>query len=402
MRVVKGGVSAPAGFMASGVHADIKGKGGTKKDVAILFSKVSAAAAGVFTVNIVKAAPVTLSQERVAGGMLQAIVVNSGNANACTGPQGMADAVAMSDLTAKALGLDSSSVAVSSTGVIGVQLPMDRVARGIQLAASSLSESGGADAAAAIMTTDTFSKEIAVTFDLGGEPVTIGGMAKGSGMIHPNMATMLAFLTTDASVSPEALRVALKGANEKSFNMITVDGDTSTNDMVLVMANGLAGNPKVTVGTALFDRFAAALEHVLTHLAKEVARDGEGATKLLEMQVHGAPTVEDARKAALSVCSSALVKTALFGQDANWGRVLCALGYSGASFDPNQVDLFMGDVQVMKEGTGLQFDEEAAAKVLAEKEVVIRAYLNSGSAAATAWGCDFSYDYVKINGSYRT
>jgi glutamate N-acetyltransferase / amino-acid N-acetyltransferase len=402
MERVAGGVCAPAGFLAAGVHADIKGKGGTKRDVAIIFSRRPAAAAGVFTRNIVKAAPVLLSERAVRDGSLQALVVNSGNANACTGPRGMADAEEMARATAAALGLEPSTVAVASTGVIGVPLPLDRVGKGIRLCAASLSANGGAEAAAAIMTTDTFPKEIAVRFDLGGVPVTIGGIAKGSGMIHPNMATMLAFITTDAAVTPSVLQAALRQANAGSFNMITVDGDTSTNDMALVLANGLAGNPVIEEGSPLVAPFAAALGEVLVHLAKEIARDGEGATKLMEVQVHGAPSLEDARKAARAVCASALVKTALFGQDANWGRILCAMGYSGASFDPEQVDLYIGDLQMMASGTGLAFDEEAAARVLAEKEVVVRAYLHSGGASATAWGCDFSYDYVKINGSYRT
>lgn len=402
MQAVKGGVTAPVGFMAAGVAADIKGKGGTKKDVAVLFAKVPCAAAGVYTLNKVKAAPVVLSQERTSAGRLQAVVVNSGNANACTGEQGMADAVAMARQTARALGLEEEAVAVASTGVIGVPLPMDRVAAGIARAAASISEQGGHHAAEAIMTTDTFDKQYAVQFDLGGRLVTIGAMAKGSGMIHPNMATMLGFVTTDAAVDPGALHVALKAATDKSFNMITVDGDTSTNDMVIAMANGLAGNPNVVVGSTLYDTFATALEQVLTHLAREIARDGEGATKLLEVRVKGAPTVADARKAAKAVCGSPLVKTALFGEDANWGRVLAALGYSGAEFNPDLVDLWLGDLQLMAAGAGLSFDETAAAAILKEKVVVFTADLHSGSAEATAWGCDLSYDYVKINGSYRT
>jgi glutamate N-acetyltransferase/amino-acid N-acetyltransferase len=402
MEEIKGGVTAPAGFLASGVHADIKGKGGSKKDVAILFSRVPCAAAGVYTTNKVKAAPVILSEQRTRTGRLQAVVINSGNANACTGEQGMKDAIAMAELAARALGLEPEDVAVASTGVIGVPLPMDRVKEGIARAAASVSREGGHDAALAIMTTDTYDKQYAVRFDLGGVPVTIGAMAKGSGMIHPNMATMLGFVTTDAAIDAAALQVALKAATDKSFNMITVDGDTSTNDMVIVMANGLARNPKVMLGTTLYDTFAAALEAVLIHLAKEIARDGEGATKLLEMRVKGAPTVEDARKAARAVCGSSLVKAALFGEDANWGRVLAAMGYSGAEFDPSKVDLWLGDVQMMAGGAPLPFSEEAAAAVLKEKEVVITADLHMGSAEATAWGCDLTYDYVKINGSYRT
>ncbi|HWI62670.1 MAG TPA: bifunctional glutamate N-acetyltransferase/amino-acid acetyltransferase ArgJ [Symbiobacteriaceae bacterium] len=402
MQEMKGGITAPAGFLAAGVHANIKGKGGTKKDVAVLFSKVPCAAAGVYTTNKVKAAPVVLSQARTATGRLQAVVINSGNANACTGEQGMQDAETMAVLTAKALGLEPSDVAVASTGVIGVPLPMDRVKTGIATVAASVAADGGQAAAEAIMTTDTFDKQYAVQVELGGALVTIGAMAKGSGMIHPNMATMLGFLTTDADVDAGALHVALKAATEKSFNMITVDGDTSTNDMVIALANGMAKNTRVVLGSTLYDAFAAALEQVLIHLAKEVARDGEGATKLVEMRVKGAPTVADARKAAKAVCGSMLTKAAVFGEDANWGRVLCAMGYSGAEFDPAKVDLWLGDVPLMQAGTPLAFDEAAAALVLKEKTVVFTADLHSGTAEATAWGCDLTYDYVKINGSYRT
>jgi len=402
MELFKGGVTAPQGFLASGVHADIKGKGGTKKDVAVLFSKVPCAAAGVYTTNKVQAAPVVLTRARTDRGELQAVVINSGNANACTGEQGLKDAALMAEWTAKALGLEPEAVGVASTGVIGVTLPMDRMKAGIAKAAVAVSPEGGQDAAEAIMTTDLVDKQCAVSLDLGGATVTLGAMAKGSGMIHPNMATMLAFVTTDAAVEPTALAVALKEATARSFNMITVDGDTSTNDMLVVLANGMAKNPPVVLGSALYDKFAAALEAVLIHLAKEVARDGEGATKLLEMRVKGAPTVDDARKAAKAVCGSALVKAALFGEDANWGRVLCALGYSGAGFDPAKVDLWLGDLLMMKAGAPVAFSEEAAAVILKEKTVVFTADLHSGTAEATAWGCDLTYDYVKINGSYRT
>ncbi len=402
MQEIKGGVTAPKGFLASGVHADIKGKGGSKKDVAILFSKVPCAAAGVYTLNKVKAAPVVLSDQRLKSGALQAVVVNSGNANACTGEQGMRDAVAMAELTAKKLGLEPDMVAVASTGVIGVPLPMDRMAKGIAQAALALSEEGGHDAALAIMTTDLVDKQCAVQLEIGGAVVTIGAMAKGSGMIHPNMATMLGFVTTDAAMEAGALRVALKAATDKSFNMITVDGDTSTNDMVVAMANGLAKNPTIVLGSSEYGKFAQALEQVLIHLAKTIAADGEGATKLLEVVVKGAPTVDDARKAARAVCQSPLVKTAVYGEDANWGRVLAAIGYSGAEFDPTKVDLWLGDLQMMKAGAPLPLDEERAAAILKEKTVVFVANLHSGEAEATAWGCDLTHDYVKINGSYRT
>ncbi|MCG0238605.1 MAG: bifunctional glutamate N-acetyltransferase/amino-acid acetyltransferase ArgJ [Firmicutes bacterium] len=398
-----GGVTAPRGFLAAGVSADVKGRGGTKKDVALLFSQVPAAAAGVFTRNRVQAAPVILSRERVARGRLQAVVVNSGNANACTGEQGLRDAEAMAAIAAEALGIAPELVAVASTGVIGVPLPMDRIAAGIRAAAAALSPEGNADAAQAILTTDTFPKEWAVQAELsGGRTVTLGGMAKGSGMIHPNMATMLAFVTTDAPVAPADLQAALRAAVDRSFNMITVDGDTSTNDMVLALANGLAGGDPIAPGTDDWAAFAAALEKLLVYLARAIARDGEGATKLLEVVVTGAADLEDARRAARAVAGSNLVKAAVFGCDPNWGRVLAALGYSGATFDPARVNLWLGSVQVMAGGAPVPFDEAAARQVLAQPEVTIRADLGAGEATATAWGCDLSYDYVRINADYRT
>jgi len=309
---VAGGVCAPLGFQASGVAADINGKGNDKKDVALIFSETPALGAGVCTTNCVKAAPVLVTQNILKNGALQAIVINSRNANACTGEQGMKDAVEMGCLAAQALGIAKESVAVASTGVIGVMLPMERIANGITKAADALNGKGNVEAALAIMTTDTYPKEVAIQVELGGAVVTIGGMSKGSGMVHPNMATILGFVTTDAKISLEALQAALKQKNETSFNMISVDGDTSTNDMVLAMANGLAGNEEIQVGTPLFEEFALALEYVLIHLAKEIARDGEGATKLLEVCIEGARSEEEARAAARSVCSSLLVKTALF------------------------------------------------------------------------------------------
>ncbi len=400
--IMTGGVCAPKGFMASGVAADINCRGNDKKDLALIFSEVPAVAAAVFTTNRVKAAPITLTQSHLQEGLTQAVIINARNANSCTGEQGERDALAMAHLTADALHIAANRVAVASTGLIGVPLPMNRLERGIPLAKEALSVEGGHLAAQAIMTTDTYPKEIAIQIELGGGTVTIGGMAKGSGMVNPNMATVLGFITTDAKISLEALQVALKRANEKSFNMITVDGDTSTNDMILIMANGLSNTQEIQLDTPLFDEFLLALEHVLIHLAKEVARDGEGATKLLEVRIEGAACVSHARKAAQAVCNSLLVKTALFGRDANWGRILCALGYSGAEFDPQKVDLYLGDLVVMKRGTPLQFDEEAALLVLSEHEVVIVANLQNGEACATGWGCDLSYDYVRINGAYRT
>lgn len=402
IKCLEGGVCAPTGFKAAGVSADLKIKGDDRKDIAIIFSDVPATFAGVFTLNLVKAAPVLVTQEVLKGHIAQAIVINSRNANACTGQQGLEDAKRMCQLTADALGIKTERVAVSSTGVIGVPLPMDRIEKGIAAAAEALTYHGGNDAAQAILTTDTFTKEIAVQIEIAGIPITIGGMSKGSGMVHPDMATILGFVTTDAKISPIALQEALKRGNQKSFNRINVDGDTSTNDMLLMMANGLKDNPEICIGTPEFEEFLSALEYVLIFLAKEIARDGEGATKLLEVRVIGAASEGEAEIASRAVCSSMLVKAALFGCDANWGRILCALGYSGAHFDPLKVNLYIEGVQLMDKGTPVAFDETAALKVLSQKEVVITADLQSGNAAATSWGCDLSYDYVKINGAYRT
>ncbi|WP_227764225.1 bifunctional ornithine acetyltransferase/N-acetylglutamate synthase [Zhaonella formicivorans] len=401
---IPGGLTAVPGFLAAGIHAGLKK---AKKDMALICSTVPAVAAGVFTTNKVKAAPLLLNMEHLQNDITKAIVINSGNANACTGAQGMKDAQAMAELTAEALGLNSQEVLVASTGVIGVQMPMDKVAAGIKLAAQELSPAGGPLAAEAIMTTDTFLKQISFQFTVGGKTVTLGGAAKGSGMIHPNMATMLGFITTDLAIGKEVLQHALSEVVKRTFNMITVDGDTSTNDMVLVLANGLAGNQAIKDREDDgYDDFYRALTYACTYLAKEIARDGEGATKLLTVEVLNAPTELDAQLAAKSVCGSNLVKTALFGEDANWGRILAAVGYSGADFDPAKVDIFIksaaGEEQVAAKGTGLNFSEEKAKKILEEKEVTFIVDLNSGKEKATAWSCDFSYDYVKINASYRT
>lgn len=396
---VPGGVTAPQGFTAAGVAAGIKNG---KKDVALLVSDRPAAAAGVLTTNRVKASPVLVSMRHLEDGSARAVVVNSGNANACNGPRGEGDALSMTAETARLLGIPADQVLVASTGVIGQPLPMDKVLDGIRRAAAELNPQGGADAAAAIMTTDTVPKEEAVTVELDGCPVTVGGMAKGSGMIHPNMATMLAFVATDAAISPDLLHQALKQVVNRTFNMITVDGDTSTNDSVLALANGAAGNPPIKAEGPAYAAFCAALEVVCRKLAVAVARDGEGATKLLEVRVLGAATDDDARMAAKSVAASSLVKSAVFGEDANWGRVMCAVGYSGAAFNPGAVDIYLGEIKVAENGGALPFDEEAAALVLAKKEVVFTIDLKQGSAQATAWGCDLTYDYVRINGSYRT
>jgi len=400
---IAGGVTAAEGFKATGLHCGIKK---AKPDLALLFSDIKAAAAGIFTQNLVQAAPIIIAKEHLKGGFARAVVVNSGNANACTGERGLADAREMARATGAALGIDAREVVVSSTGVIGVPLPMDRIKRGIEEAAVKLSADGGPLAAEAIMTTDTFSKQAAVQVEIGGITVTIGGMAKGSGMIHPNMATMLGFITTDAAVTPAMLQKALKDAADSSFNMITVDGDTSTNDMVVVLANGKAGNPIIDTQNAAYSRFREALKYICIKLAKDIVRDGEGATKFLEVEVNYAPTKEDARKIAMSVATSNLVKTAMFGEDANWGRILAAAGYSGALFDPSKVNIFLestaGEEQVARGGMGLAFSEENAARILKEKDIRIVIDLNQGNAAARAWTCDLSYEYVRINAEYRT
>lgn len=398
--VLPGGVTAPQGFLAAGVGAQIRKKG--RRDLALIYSRVPAAAAALYTQNRVKAAPVLVSRENLAGGAAQAIVVNSGIANACTGPRGYADARRMAALTGEVLGISPELVVVASTGVIGVPLPMEKIERGIREAALNLSRAGGSAAAEAIMTTDTCPKEFAVKFCLGGREVVLGGIAKGSGMIHPNLATMLSFLTTDAAVAPEALAAALRWAGARSFNAVTVDGDTSTNDMVVLLANGLAGNDLLTGEEADYFLFREALLAVCRELAKMIARDGEGATKFLEIRVRGAEKEEEARLIARAVAGSNLVKAAIFGEDANWGRIITAAGNAGVPFDPEQVDIYLGDLQVAEKGAGLEFDEDEARAILEAREVVITLDLNQGTAQGVAWGCDLSYDYVRINAHYRT
>ena len=398
--LIEGGVTAPTGFLAGTAAAEIKHK--AKKDVAVLFSTAPATAAGVFTKNLVKAAPVLLSQKHLAAGQAQGVVVNSGNANACTGAGGLADAGAMAAAAALALGVKEELILVASTGVIGQPLPMDKVLPGIRAAVAGLSASGGRAAAEAIMTTDTRLKEVAVEFTLGGRQVRLGGMAKGSGMIHPDMATLLCFITTDAAILPVYLQQALRQAVEASFNQITVDRDTSTNDTALLLANGLAGNPVINGDGADYRLFRQALTEVCIGLARELAADGEGATKLIEVTVRQAPSPNDARQAAKAVAGSNLVKAAIFGNDANWGRVICALGYSGAIFQPEKVEIYLGEVRVAQNGAPVDFSEAAALAALQRETVAINIDLHQGNHAATAWGCDLTYDYVKINGAYRT
>ncbi len=400
MKYIKGGITAPQGFKAAGVACGIRKSG--KKDLALVYSQVPAQGAAVYTLNKFQAAPLQITREHLQDGIAQAIVVNSGVANACMGEQGLKSAKEMAQVAAEALQIKTEDVVVASTGVIGVPLPMDLVTKGIKEASKALSSDGGTDAAEAIMTTDLIVKEVACEVEIGGKTVTIGAMAKGSGMIHPNMATMLGFITTDANIESKCLQKVLQSATDASFNMISVDGDTSTNDMVVILANGLAGNPKITMESEHLQEFERAITDICTILAKKIAQDGEGATKLIEVEVTGALSLEDARKGARAICSSNLVKTAIFGEDANWGRIVTALGYSGAQVDPLKVDVYLGDLLVAQKGTGLYFDEEKAREILKQKEVKLKVDLNLGSAEAKAWGCDLSYDYVKINADYRT
>ncbi|WP_425059849.1 Arginine biosynthesis bifunctional protein ArgJ [Sporomusa carbonis] len=399
---ITGGITAPQGFKAAGVHCGIKKNG--KEDVAVIYSTVPAAAAAMFTTNQMAAAPVIVSRQAVERGKARAIVVNSGCANACTGEQGLADAKAMAHQAAKALNLDDNEVLVASTGVIGVTLPMEKVTAGISQAVADLSESGHEQALAAIMTTDTFPKSCAYQYSLGGKTATIAGIAKGAGMIHPNMATMLCFITTDAAVAPELLKLALNQAVELSFNMISVDGDTSTNDMVAVLANGQAGNKLIrSADSPEYQEFFQALKTVCTELAQLIVRDGEGATKFLEINVTGALTFADAKQAAMAIAKSPLVKTAFFGQDPNWGRILCAVGYSGAKTQPDRTSLAIGGLTIVVNGQGAaEFDTAKLKDVMAAKDIVVTVDLGLGDAAATVWTCDFSYEYVKINGEYTT
>ena len=404
MKLITGGVCAAKGFTAGGIHCGIR-KNHTKKDLAMVLSSVPASAAAVYTTNLVKGAPLTVTKEHLANGKARAVICNSGNANTCNA-DGIEIAEAMCAETAKALGIEASDVIVASTGVIGQSLDLTPIKAALPALASSLSETGGDDAAAAIMTTDTVDKQAAVEFTLGGKTCRLGGMAKGSGMIHPNMATMLVFLPTDAAISPEMLRKALSSDVQETFNMVSVDGDTSTNDMVTLLANGLAGNEEITAEGPDFTLFMKALNTVTMALCRMIAGDGEGATRLLECIVTGAPSREIARVTAKSVICSSLVKAAMFGADANWGRILCAIGYSGAAVDVGKIDVAFrsakGEIPVCKNGAGIPFSEEKAKEILLEKEIDILVGLNDGPETATAWGCDLTYDYVKINGDYRT
>ncbi|MBQ6543583.1 MAG: bifunctional glutamate N-acetyltransferase/amino-acid acetyltransferase ArgJ [Clostridia bacterium] len=404
MKIIEGGVCAAKGFTAGGVHCGIR-KNREKRDLALIYSEVRATAAAVYTTNLVKGAPLTVTKKHLSDGCAQAVICNSGNANTCNA-NGIEIAEKMSGLLADALAIDENDVVVASTGVIGEPLDIEPIRLGIPALINSLNENGSAEAAEGIMTTDTVKKEVAVEFEIGGKVCKIGGIAKGSGMIHPNMATMLVFITTDAAISPEMLRKALSGDIGNTFNMVSVDGDTSTNDMVTVLANGMAGNEIIDSEGEAFCAFMKALNTVTVNLCRMIAGDGEGATKLLECKVTGAKDEPTAKTVAKSVICSSLLKAAMFGADANWGRVLCAIGYSGADVDVNKIDVSFksakGEIPVCVDGAGIEFSEEFAKEILLEKEIEILIELKSGDKSATAWGCDLTYDYVKINGDYRT
>ena len=407
MEIITGGVTAAKGFMAAGVEAGIKYQ--NRKDMAMVYSKTPCRAAGVFTTNVVKAAPVLWDKEVVESEWeAQAIVVNSGIANACTGKLGYEYCRETAGAAADALEISPQSVLICSTGVIGMQLPMEKMTEGVRMLAKAIKpgEEAGTDAAKAIMTTDTRNKQVAVKVTIGGKEVTIGGMCKGSGMIHPNMCTMLAFVTTDVNISKKLLQEALSADVQDTFNMVSVDGDTSTNDTLLVLANGQAGNPEITEKGADYDAFVEALHYVNETLAKKIAGDGEGATALFEVKVIHADNKEDAKTLAKSVITSSLTKAALFGHDANWGRILCALGYSGAKFDPEAIELYLessaGKILIFKDGMAADYSEEEATRILSCSEVTALVDMKMGEAKATAWGCDLTYDYVKINADYRS
>ena len=407
METITGGVTAAKGFLAAGVEAGIKYQ--NRKDMAMVYSKTPCRAAGVFTTNVVKAAPVLWDKEVVESEWeAQAIVVNSGIANACTGKLGYEYCRETAGAAADALEISPQSVLICSTGVIGMQLPMEKMTEGVRMLAKAIKpgEEAGTDAAKAIMTTDTRNKQVAVKVTIGGKEVTIGGMCKGSGMIHPNMCTMLAFVTTDVNISKKLLQEALSADVQDTFNMVSVDGDTSTNDTLLVLANGQAGNPEITEKGADYDTFVEALHYVNETLAKKIAGDGEGATALFEVKVIHADNKEDAKTLAKSVITSSLTKAALFGHDANWGRILCALGYSGAKFDPEAIELYLessaGKILIFKDGMAADYSEEEATRILSCSEVTALVDMKMGEAEATAWGCDLTYDYVKINADYRS
>ena len=396
----KAGVTFPKGFKAAGVKAGIKKSGNL--DLAVIYTEKEAAVAGTFTQNAVAAAPVYVSKQAVHTGSAHAITANAGCANACTGEQGMKDAEAIASLTAAELGCKADDVLVASTGVIGVNLPMDKMAAGIKKAVAELSSEGSQDAGNAIITTDTYSKACSTEIELGGKKVRFGAIAKGSGMIQPNMATMLCFITTDAAIDSQLLQTALSDIVEQSFNMISIDGDMSTNDMAVVMANGAAENPVITVKNEDYELFYQTLKQICQELAKRIASDGEGATKFLTVQVNGTKSFADAKIIGMSVAKSPLVKTAFFGEDPNWGRVICAVGYAGVAMVPEKTVVKFGGIPVYAHGVGVDYDEAALREVMAQHDIVIAIDMGLGDAEATVWTCDFSYEYVKINGEYHT
>ena len=407
MKIIEGGVTAAQGFEAAGIEAAIKYQ--NRKDMAMVYSRTPCRAAGVFTSNVVKAAPVLWDKEIVENApSVQAVIVNSGIANACTGRQGYDCCRQTAEKTAQLMGISPDAVLVASTGVIGNQIPVEKLLAGVEklAAARAATKEAGTLAAEAIMTTDTVSKQAAVQVELGGRTVTVGGMCKGSGMIHPNMCTMLAFVTTDAAISKELLQEALREDVADTFNMVSVDGDTSTNDTLVVLANGLAGNPEITCKNEDYDKFREALNYINTTLAKKMAGDGEGATALFEAKVIHAATREEARILSKSVIGSSLCKAAIFGHDANFGRFLCALGYSGVQFDPEKIELYFQNAEksilIYRDGSAVEYSEEEATQVLASPEVTVLVDMHMGDAEATAWGCDLSYEYVKINADYRS
>jgi glutamate N-acetyltransferase/amino-acid N-acetyltransferase len=400
IKPIDGGVTAPIGFKAGGIAAGLKKNG--QPDLAVIASDVPAVVAGIFTTNQVQAAPVVLSKERVKKGIARGIIANSGNANACTGPSGQQVALKMSAAAAKFLRTSEEQILVASTGVIGVELPVAKIETALTQNTDFLSDTGGAAAARAIMTTDTFPKEVAVEFELEGKKARVGGIAKGSGMIHPNMATLLSFVTTDVAINKTMLDQAVTYAGDHSYNRITVDRDTSTNDCLIVLANGKSGNTMITGNGTAYDIFLDALTYVCRELAKMIARDGEGATKMVEIKIQGAASEDAAVQIGKSVATSNLVKTALFGEDANFGRILAAIGYAGVPIQPDIINIFLGDLLVCQGGVGLAFDETKAKQILSQKDILITVELGQGPAEASIWTCDFSYDYVKINGSYRT
>ncbi len=397
---MENGITAPRGFKAAGISCGIKKR--DKKDLALNYSEAPASSAALFTTNQIKAAPLKVSAEHIKDGKTQAIIINSGIANTATGKKGLEDAEEMAGITAEELSIKKENVLVASTGTIGTFLPMNKIAEGIKEAKEKLSEEGGREAAQAIMTTDTFPKEVAVELELGNKKVIIGGMAKGAGMISPHLATMLSFITTDVVISGELLKKTLKSSIAKSFNMITVDGEESTNDMVVILANGLAGNEEITEDDEDFKKFSFGLDEVTLKLAKMIVKDGEGAAKFIEVEVKNALKFEDAKRIAFSTANSLLVKTAIFGEDANWGRIMAAIGNSGVKIEEDKIDIYLGNLKLASKGCGVKFSEEEAKKILKKKEIKIIVDLNLGEKSAKVWTCDLTPEYVKINAHYRT